>query len=56
VQFLAGAMMGFFFRHRVQTDSGIHPASYLRGTWGSNPRIKQPEREGDYSPPSSAEV
>jgi hypothetical protein len=27
----------FFLLHRVQTDSGVHPASYTMGTEGSFP-------------------
>jgi hypothetical protein len=39
VQFPAGA--GYFsLRHHVQTGSGVHPASYLIGTWGSFPGSK----------------
>jgi hypothetical protein len=33
-----------------------HPASYPMGTRGSFPGVKQPGREADHSPPSSAEV
>jgi len=39
VQFLVGAMMGFFsLCHHVQTESGVHPTSYPIGTegWGVN--------------------
>jgi len=35
VQFPAGALREFAFRHRVQTGSGAHPASYPMGTRGS---------------------
>jgi hypothetical protein len=31
---------GIFFRHRVQTDSGAHPASYTVGIGGSFSRVK----------------
>jgi hypothetical protein len=34
----------------------IIPVSYPMGTRSSFPLIKQPEREADHSPPSSAEV
>jgi hypothetical protein len=36
-------------RHRVQPGSGAHPSAVL------SPGIKQPRREADHSPPSSAE-
>jgi len=34
----------------------VHPASYPTETRGSFPGVKQPGREADHSPPSSAEV
>jgi hypothetical protein len=37
-------------------SSGAHPASYPTGTRGDFPGVKRPGREGDQSPPSSAEV
>jgi hypothetical protein len=41
----------------VQTGSGAHTASCTMGTGGPFPGGKaRPEREADYSPPSSAEV
>jgi len=44
---------GFFpIRHRVQTGSGAHPASYQMGTEGSLPELKRPGREADHSPPN----
>jgi hypothetical protein len=46
----------FSLHHRVQNDSGAHPASHPMGTKGSFPGLKRPEREADHSPPSSAEV
>jgi hypothetical protein len=46
----------FYLHHRVQNDSGAHPASYPMGTRGSFPGIKRPGREADHSHPSSAEV
>jgi hypothetical protein len=50
VRFPVGAG-NFSLHHRVQTGSGVHPAScrFPRG-------VKQPGREGDHSPSSSAEV
>jgi hypothetical protein len=47
---MAGAR-DFSVFHNVQTGSGAHPASYPVGTIGSFFR-----REGDHSPPYSAEV
>jgi hypothetical protein len=42
---------------RVQTGSGAHPASCTMGTGGPFPGGKaRPRRDGDHSPPSSAEV
>jgi len=38
VRIPAGA--GKFFRHRVHTDSGAHPASYPMGTKASFPEDK----------------
>jgi len=34
-RFPAGGGPLFFFRHCVETDSGIHPTSYPMGTEGS---------------------
>jgi hypothetical protein len=39
VRFLAGTG-NFSLHHRVQNDSGAHPASYRMGTSGSFPRDK----------------
>jgi hypothetical protein len=39
VRFLVGAG-NFSLHHRVQNDSGAHPASYPMGTMGSFPRGK----------------
>jgi hypothetical protein len=50
------AVAGKFFHHRIQNGSGAHPASYPMGTRGSSRGVKQPGREADHSPPSSAEV
>jgi hypothetical protein len=44
------------FLHVVQTGSGVHPTSYTMGTVDSFPGVKQPGREADHSPPTSAEV
>jgi hypothetical protein len=50
-----GAMMGFSsLRHRVQTGSGAHPASYLMGTGCSYSVVEWSGRAADHSPPSSA--
>jgi hypothetical protein len=46
----------FSLRHCVQTGSAAHPASYPMGTGGFSVGIKQPGREADHPPPSSAEV
>jgi hypothetical protein len=42
--------------HRVQTGSGLHPASYSMGTGGSFPGGKAAGAEADHSTPSSSEV
>jgi hypothetical protein len=48
---------GFSSNLCVQTGSGAHPASNTMGTGGSFPAGKaRPGRDGDFSPPSSAEV
>jgi len=44
----------FSLRHRIQTGSGVHPASYTIYTGGCIPGLKRPGREADHSPPSSA--
>jgi len=47
------------FRHRFQTATGAHPASYLMGTGESSPGVKVSEGEGgqaDNSHPFSVEV
>jgi hypothetical protein len=46
----------FSLLHVVQTDSGVHQASYPMDMGGGSPGIKRPGREADHSPPSSAEV
>jgi hypothetical protein len=43
-------------RHRVQTGSMAHPASYPVGIRGSFSGVKRPRREADHSPPSGTEV
>jgi hypothetical protein len=55
VRFPAGAG-NFSLHHRVQNDSGAHPASYPMGTGALSLGVKWPGRESDNSPPSSAEV
>jgi hypothetical protein len=46
----------FSLRHRVQTESGAHPASYPKGIGLFSPEVKRPGREADHSPSSSVEV
>jgi len=46
----------FSLRHRVQTASGAHTASYPMDTGFSFPAIKWRGRKSDHSPPSNAEV
>jgi hypothetical protein len=55
VQFPAG-VGNSSLRHRVQTDSGVHPVSYSIGIRVSYPGGKMEGREADHSPPSSADV
>ena len=43
------------FSSRVQTDPGVHPASYTIGT-GSFPGVKLPGRGVNHTSPPSAEV
>jgi hypothetical protein len=40
-------------RHRVQSESGAHPASYSIGTGCSFPEVKQPGRAANHSPTAS---
>jgi hypothetical protein len=51
---------GFFFRHRLQTDSAARPTSYqvvIGGGGGAlSPRLKRLGPEADHSLPSSAET
>jgi hypothetical protein len=44
----------FSLRHRVQTCSGSHPASYPTDSGESFPGEKRSGRETNHSPPSSA--
>jgi hypothetical protein len=46
----------FSLRHRVQTGSGVHPASYPMGTGALSLGVKWPGREADHSAPSSVKV
>jgi hypothetical protein len=46
----------FSLRHRVQSGSGAHPASYAMGMGALSLGLKRPGREADHSPPSIAEV
>jgi hypothetical protein len=50
--------MGFFFlfRHPVHAESETDTPSYPMRTQHNYPRVRQPEREADYSPPPSNEV
>jgi hypothetical protein len=45
----------FSLLHRVQTESGAHPASYRMGIGDFSPGGRS-VLEADHSPPSSAEV
>jgi hypothetical protein len=45
----------FSLLHSAQTGSGAHPA-YQMGTGALSLEVKQQGREGDHSPPTSAEV
>jgi hypothetical protein len=55
VRFPAGAG-NFSLRHRVQTGSGAHSASYAVGTGALSLGVKRSGCEADRSPPSSAEI
>jgi hypothetical protein len=44
-----------FSFHIVQIASKAHPAAYPMGTMGLSAGVKQPDREADFSYPSSAE-
>jgi hypothetical protein len=52
VRFAVGAG-NFSLHHRLQNDSGFHPASYPMGTRVSFSGVKRREREADHSPPRS---
>jgi hypothetical protein len=38
----------FSLLHSLQTGSGIHPASYPMGNWGSFLKVKLPGSEADH--------
>jgi len=42
----------FPLRHRFQTSSGAHPASYTMDTGDSYLAVKRSDNEADHSPPS----
>jgi hypothetical protein len=44
---IPGRSRDFSVRHRVQTGSGAHPASFARGTGSSYPGVKRSRREDD---------
>jgi hypothetical protein len=47
----------YFLHHRVETDTGAHPASYLLGTERYfTLGMKLPGREADRSPQFSSEI
>jgi hypothetical protein len=45
-----------FSHHRVQTGSGVHPASYPKGSRGSFPKSKATGGEANHSSPPNAEA
>jgi hypothetical protein len=53
---IPGGGLEFSLRHRVQTGSVTHPASYQMGNGTLSLGVKRPGREANHSPPSSAEV
>jgi hypothetical protein len=53
---IPGGCWEFFSSPPRPERLGAHPASYPMGTRASFPGVKQPGREADHSPPSSAEV
>jgi hypothetical protein len=55
ILYKAGARQ-FYLLRSVQTDPETHSASYSMGTGGSFLEVKQPRREADILPPSSAEI
>jgi hypothetical protein len=46
----------FSIIHDIQTGFGARLVSYPMSTGGSFPEVKRPGREGNHSPPTSAEV
>ena len=46
----------FCVLQNAQTGCGSQTASHSTGTGGSFAEVKRPQREGNHSPPSSAEV
>jgi hypothetical protein len=55
VRFLVGAR-DLSILHSVHTGYGPLPATCQMGTRAVYPGLKRPAREGDHSPPSSAQV
>jgi hypothetical protein len=55
VRFPAGTG-NFSLRHRVQTGSGAHPASYPMGTGPLSFGVKRRGQEADHSPPYTTKV
>jgi hypothetical protein len=48
--------ISFFLHHRVQTGSGVNPASCVMGSGDLTPGIKRLGRAADHSPTSSVEI
>jgi len=46
----------FSLHHRLQNGSGPHPASYPMCIRAVSLGVKRPGREGDHSPPCSADI
>jgi hypothetical protein len=55
IRFPEGAV-NISLHNRVQNGSGAHPASHPMGTRAISLGVKQPVREADHSPPTSAKV
>jgi hypothetical protein len=53
---VTAAAGNFYLDHRIQTDSGAHPASYPVVPGALYVGVKMPRLEADHSPRSSAEV
>jgi hypothetical protein len=53
---IPGKAIHFFLPHSALTGSGDPSVFCSMGTEGSAPRLKQPGREADHSPPSRVEV